>query len=84
MIFLGGGGGVGEGVRTLVWIRACEKIHKFTLIYFAYLELCNMNQNSQKLNNSRAVTCDFQQSDNLTSVDSDESVQPHFKLRNCK
>ena len=36
----------------------------------------------------RAVTCDFQQSGILTrlkfSVDSDESVQPPFKLRNSK
>ena len=31
-----------------------------------------------------AVTCDFQQSDILTNVDSDEPVQPLFKLRNSK
>ena len=31
-----------------------------------------------------AVTCDFQQCDILTSVDSDEPVQPLFKLRNAK
>ena len=29
-----------------------------------------------------AVTCDFQQCGILTSVDSDESVQPPIKLRN--
>ena len=28
------------------------------------------------------VTCDFQQFDILTSVDSDEPLQPPFKLRN--
>ena len=31
-----------------------------------------------------ATTCDFQQCGLLTSVDSDESVQPPFKLRNSK
>ena len=34
--------------------------------------------------NISATTCDFQQCDILTSVDSDESVQPPFKLRNSK
>ena len=32
----------------------------------------------------RAVTGDFQQCGILTSVDSDEPVQPPFKLRNTK
>ena len=31
-----------------------------------------------------AVTCDFKQCGILTSVDSDEPVQPPFKLRNSK
>ena len=31
-----------------------------------------------------ASTCDFQQSGILTSVDSDEPLQPPFKLRNAK
>ena len=31
-----------------------------------------------------AATCDFQQCDILKSVDSDEHVQPPFKLRNSK
>ena len=31
-----------------------------------------------------AVTCDFQQCGILTSVDSDEPVQPSLKLRNSK
>ena len=31
-----------------------------------------------------AVTCDFQQCGILTSVDSDEPVQPPIKLRNSK
>ena len=31
-----------------------------------------------------ATTCDFQQYGILPSVDSDEPVQPHFKLRNSK
>ena len=31
-----------------------------------------------------AVTCGFQQCGILTSVDSDEPVQPHFKLRTSK
>ena len=30
------------------------------------------------------MTCDFQQCGFLTSVDSDEHVQPPFKLRNSK
>ena len=29
-----------------------------------------------------AMTCDFQQCDILTSVDSDQPVQPFFQLRN--
>ena len=32
----------------------------------------------------RVATCDLQQCDILTSVDSDEPVQPPFKLRNSK
>ena len=35
-------------------------------------------------NNYLAATCDFQQFDMLTSVDSDEPLQPPFKLRNSK
>ena len=35
-------------------------------------------------NNIRASTCDFQQCDILTSVDSDEPVKPPFELRNSK
>ena len=31
-----------------------------------------------------AAPCDFQQCVILTSIDSDEPVQPHFKLRNSK
>ena len=31
-----------------------------------------------------AATCDFQQCGILTNVDSDELVQPHFRLRNSK
>ena len=31
-----------------------------------------------------AKTCDFQQCGILTSVDSDEPVQPPFRLRNLK
>ena len=34
--------------------------------------------------NILASACDFQQCDILTSVDSDEPVQPNFKLRNSK
>ena len=34
--------------------------------------------------NILAVTCDFQQCGILTSVDSDEHVQPHVKLRMSK
>ena len=34
--------------------------------------------------NNWAVTCDFQQCGIFTSVDSDEAVQPPFKLRNSK
>ena len=36
------------------------------------------------LNSKRAVTCDFQQCGILTSVDSDEPVQPPFTLWNSK
>ena len=35
-------------------------------------------------NNIWAVTCDFQQCGILTSMDSDDPVQPPFKLRNSK
>ena len=34
--------------------------------------------------NNCAATCDFQKCGILTSVDSDEPVQPHFKLRRSK
>ena len=30
------------------------------------------------------MTCDVQQCDILTTVDSDEAVQPQFQLRNSK
>ena len=32
----------------------------------------------------RAVTCDFKQCGTLTSVHSDEPLQPHLKLKNSK
>ena len=35
-------------------------------------------------NNKSAVTCDFQQCGILTNEDSNEPVQPCFKLRNSK
>ena len=38
----------------------------------------------QKYYNNWATTCDFHQCGILTSVDSDEPVQPPFKLRNSK
>ena len=40
------------------------------------LTLCNLG--------NRAATCNFQHCGILTNVDSDEPVQPHFKLRNSK
>ena len=40
------------------------------------------NMAYRRLNQS--MTCDFQQCGILTSVDSDEPVQPPFKLRNSK
>ena len=40
---------------------------------------CNM-----KINHLWAKTCDFQQCGILTSIDSDQPVQPPFKLRNSK
>ena len=42
--------------------------------------LLGENKNIHKL----AATCDFQQCSILTSVDSDEPVQPPFKIRNSK
>ena len=42
---------------------------------------CDINERVKTI---RAVTCDFQQCGILTSVDSDEPVQPPFKLRNSK
>ena len=39
---------------------------------------------SYALSSKWAVTCDFKQCGILTSVDSDEPVQPPFKLRNSK
>ena len=43
--------------------------------------MTNVRQRSKVI---RAVTRDFQQCGILTSVDSDEPVQPPFKLRNPK
>ena len=37
-----------------------------------------------KMGRHRGMTCDFQQCGILTSVDSYEPVQHHFKLRNAK
>ena len=42
------------------------------------------NRNLQKHNIIYASACDFQQSGILTGVDSDEPLQPPFKLRNTK
>ena len=36
------------------------------------------------LNNVCAMTCDFQQCGILTSIDSDEPLQPPFRHRNSK
>ena len=38
----------------------------------------------QKKKHNWAMTCDFQQCDVLTSVNSDEPVKPPFKIRNSK
>ena len=40
----------------------------------------NKIKSKMHLHNNRAVTCDFQHFGILTSVDSDEHVQPAFKL----
>ena len=49
------------------------------------LELCrDVKFSSSICNDIRTATCDFQQCGILTSVDSDEHVQPPFKLRNSK
>ena len=61
---------------------------------YCYLPLCYSLQTERKRKrNSKsnvykkykcALTCDFQQYDIWTGVDSDEPVQPPFKLRNSK
>ena len=51
----------------------------FSQFLFAYLDLCYLYQIQ-----TRAVICDFQKCGILTSVDSDEPVQPPVKLRNSK
>ena len=47
VIFQGGGGG--GGLYPLSGSAHVKIFRKFTLKYFAYLDLCNMNQNSQKI-----------------------------------
>ena len=44
----------------------------------------NLSENDQGITQKRAATCDFQQCDILTSVDSDQPMQALFKLRNSK
>ena len=49
------------------------------------LKQVSMTRNSQNdVCSIWAATCDYQQCGILTSVDSDESVQPPFKFRNSK
>ena len=43
-----------------------------------------ISEESDKLEDNLAVTCNVQQCDILTSEDSDEPVQLPFKLRNSK
>ena len=63
-----------------VWVphhMFCLRTKKNFFISHSYLEVC-----SKKIIGASA--CDFQQFDILTSVDSDEPLQPPFKLRNSK
>ena len=51
---------------------------------FVILALIQNLYVSKEHHNIWAVTCDFQQCGSLTCVDSDEPLQPPFKLRNSK
>ena len=56
--------------------RETEKVTKTSMVLNAALQdMCKQTW---------AATCDFQQRGILTSVDSEEPVQPPFKLRNSK
>ena len=48
------------------------------------LDCSGMMHDGTLLYKNRAATCDFQQCCILTCVDSDEPLQPPFKLRNSK
>ena len=79
----GGGGGSDPlphylcWIRTWVWLWRCEAVSG--LIYNVQGLVLLV---SAKI--KWAVTCDFQQCGILTCVDSDEPLQPHFKLRHSK
>ena len=48
-------------------------------------KFCELHVNSENSDQPyKATTCDFQQCDIFTSVDSDKPVQPLFGLRNSK
>ena len=86
-------------LHRLVWADLCQNATlleiscdgsnmymswKCTITGKANIKHTEEEMQKAQFKNKWAVTCDFQQCGILTSVDSDESVQPPFKARNCK
>ena len=62
-----------------------ESLGCINILFWVFkVTLASEISSSFELNMKWAVTCDFQKCGILTSVDSDEPVQPAFKLRNSK
>ena len=64
--------------------RSLSRLHRCTGRYVSLLFPSNKVMFSRVEAHISAAMCDFQQCGILTSVDSDEPVQPPFKLRNSK
>ena len=62
--------------------RENTKIYNTLIFYDTYIVHNTVFLTSLHNTTKWAATCDFQQCGILTSVDSDEPVQPPFKLRN--
>ena len=64
---------------------ASHDIEGPSVMYVLLLQnMFNIFKSDESPKTFEQTTCDFQQCCILTSVDSDEPVQPHFKLRNSK
>ena len=75
----------GPDVLNLVWVFICiQTLHMRNYIWVSTVCQNTYNRKENVVKHIWAVTRDFKQCGILTSVDSDEPVQPPFKLRNSK